>query len=224
MSALDQFRHLPEEEGQQQRANMRAVHVRVRHDDDAVVAQLVGVEFLAADAGAERRDQRADLLAAEHLVEARALDVEDFSAQGQHGLEGAVAALLGGAAGRIALDEQDLAFRRIALLAIGELAGQRRDIERAFAAGELASLAGSFARGRRLHHLADHRCGLRRMLLEPVAERLVDDVLDRGTHFGGDELVLRLRRELRIRHLHRDDGGQTLAAIVAGERHLLASW
>ena len=35
----------------------------------------------------------------QHLVEARALDVEDLAAQRQHRLEFAVAALLGGAAG-----------------------------------------------------------------------------------------------------------------------------
>ncbi len=91
----------------------------------------------------------------EHLVEARALDVEDLAAQRQHRLEGAVAALLGRAAGGIALDEQDLAFRRVALLAIGELAGQRRDVERALAAGQLARLAGGFARRGGLDHLAD---------------------------------------------------------------------
>ena len=81
MAALDQFPHLAEEKGEQQSADMRAVHVRIGHDDDLVVAQLVGVEVLAADAGAERRDQRADFLARQHLVEARALDIEDFPAQ-----------------------------------------------------------------------------------------------------------------------------------------------
>ncbi len=98
MAAVDQFAHLPVEERQQQRADMRAVDVGVRHDDDLVVAQLVDVE-LVADRGAERGDQRADLLAAQHLVDARALDVEDLAAQRQHRLEFAVAALLGGAAG-----------------------------------------------------------------------------------------------------------------------------
>ena len=103
---------------------MRAVDIRVRHDDDLVVAQLVGVEFVAPDAGAERRDQRADFLAGEHLVEARALDIEDLAAQGQHRLEFAIAALFGGAAGAVALDDEEFGFRGIPLLTIGELAGQ----------------------------------------------------------------------------------------------------
>jgi hypothetical protein len=62
VAALDQLRHLPVEEGQQQRADVGAVDVGVGHDDDLVVAQLLDVEVVAADAGAERRDQRADLV------------------------------------------------------------------------------------------------------------------------------------------------------------------
>ena len=62
MAALDQRRHLPEEERQQQRTDMRAIDVGVGHDDDLVVAQLFDVEFVAADAGAKRGDQCADFL------------------------------------------------------------------------------------------------------------------------------------------------------------------
>src|SRR3546814_11162328 len=40
VAALDQLRHLPVEEGQQQGADVGAVDVGVGHDDDAVVAQL----------------------------------------------------------------------------------------------------------------------------------------------------------------------------------------
>ena len=43
----DQLLHVAEEEGQQQRADVRAVHVGVGHDDDAVVAQLRDVELIA---------------------------------------------------------------------------------------------------------------------------------------------------------------------------------
>ena len=110
MSALDQLRHLPVEEGEQQGADVRAVHVRVGHDDDAVVAQLVGVVFVLADAGAERGDQRGDFLRRDQLVETRFFDVQDFAFQRQDRLEFAIAALLGGAAGGIALDQIKLAL------------------------------------------------------------------------------------------------------------------
>ena len=89
------WRHLPVEERQQQRPDVRSVHVGVRHDDDAVVAQLLDVEVLAADAAAERRDHRLDLVAAQHLVEARLLDVQDLALDRQDRLESPVASLLG---------------------------------------------------------------------------------------------------------------------------------
>ncbi len=100
-----------------------------------MVAQLLEIEVVAADASAERGDQRADLLGGQHLVEARALDVEDLAAQRQHGLELTVASLLGGAASRIALDDKNLGLGRVALLAVGELAGQARNVKRALAPG-----------------------------------------------------------------------------------------
>src|SRR5690606_16077201 len=49
MPRLDQFGHLPEKEGQQQRADMCAVDVGIGHDDDLVVTQLFKVEFVASD-------------------------------------------------------------------------------------------------------------------------------------------------------------------------------
>src|SRR5207244_5482658 len=116
--------------------------------------QLVRIE-LVADSGPQRRDQRADFLAGQHLIHARALDVEDFAAQRQHRLERAIAALLGGATGAVALDDEQLRSRGVALLAIGELARQRGNVERALLARELARLARRLARRRRLDHLAD---------------------------------------------------------------------
>src|SRR3546814_9375603 len=64
---------------QQQGADVGAVDVGVGHDDDAVVAQLVRVVLVAADAGAQRGDHGANLVGGQHPVETRALDVEDFS-------------------------------------------------------------------------------------------------------------------------------------------------
>src|SRR5690606_40946663 len=70
--------------------------------DLVVVAQLVRVVFVAANAGAQRGDQGTDLGRGQHAVEACAFDVEDLAAQRQHRLVLAVAALLGGTAGGVA--------------------------------------------------------------------------------------------------------------------------
>ena len=94
------------------------------------------------------------LLRREHAIEADLLDVEDLALERQDRLERAVAALLGGAAGGLTLDDEQLALRRIALLTVGELARQRRQLERAFALHHLARLASGLARPRREHRLA----------------------------------------------------------------------
>ena len=107
VAALDQARHVAPEEGQQQRADVGAVHVRVRHDDDLVVAQL-GLVVALPEAGPEGGDDDADLLVREHLLEARLLDVQDLAAQRQDRLRAAVARGLGRAAGRVTFDEVDL--------------------------------------------------------------------------------------------------------------------
>jgi hypothetical protein len=92
---------------------------------------------------------------AEHLVVAGLFDVEDLALERQDGLEAAIAALLGGAAGALALDQVELAAVGIALAAVGQLAGQSAAIERAFAAGEVAGLAGRFAGAGRFNGLVD---------------------------------------------------------------------
>ena len=78
---------------------MRSVDVSIGHDDDLVIAQLVGIEFVLADGGSERGDERSDFLARQHLVKARTLDVQDFTAEWQNGLIFARTPLLGRATG-----------------------------------------------------------------------------------------------------------------------------
>ena len=85
---------------------------------------------------------------ASDLVQPRLLDVQDLAAQRQDRLEAAVAALLGGAAGRVALDDVQLAALGVAFLAVGQLARQRQAVERALADDEVARLAGGLAGAR----------------------------------------------------------------------------
>ena len=92
------------------------------HDDDAVIPQLVHIEVVAPDAAAQCGDQSADFRGRQHFVEARLLDVEDFSLERQDGLGAPVAALLGRAAGGIAFHQEHFRERGILFLAIGELA------------------------------------------------------------------------------------------------------
>ena len=77
---------------------MGAVDVGVGHQDDLVVAQVVLAVALAR-AAAERLDEVGDLLVGGEFFARRAGDVQHLAAQRQDGLAGAVARLLGAAAG-----------------------------------------------------------------------------------------------------------------------------
>src|SRR5690606_25704877 len=104
-------------------------------------------------------------------------DVEGLAAQRKHRLVLAVAALLGRAAGRVALDDEQLAQRRVLLLAVGELAGQAGDVERTLAAGQVAGLARGLARPRGVDDLAGDRPGFVRMLLQELLQARAEGVL-----------------------------------------------
>ena len=218
---VDHGLHVPVEERQEQRADVRAVDVGVGHHDDLVVPDLGRVEVLG-DPGAERRDERPDLGGREHLVEPRLLDVQDLAAQREDRLELAVAALLRAAAGAVALDDEEL----------GEARGPSPGSPRACPGSEpesSAPLRRTSSRALRAASRARADSTIFSTILfatrgfssryEP--ELLVDDLLDPRLDLGRDELVLRLRGELRVAHLDGDDGRQPLAAVVAGEARLL---
>ncbi len=46
---------------------MRAVHIGIGHNDDAVVTQLLGIEFFLADTCTQRSNQSGDFLTGEHF-------------------------------------------------------------------------------------------------------------------------------------------------------------
>jgi hypothetical protein len=98
-----------------------------------------------------------------------------FPLERQDRLEPPIAPLLGGAAGAVPLDDVELGFARIARLAVGELAGERRVVELPLA-HDLARLARGLARlGGDDGLLDDLPRGLR-VLLEELPELVVDVV------------------------------------------------
>ena len=151
---------------------------------------------------------------AQHLVVAGLLDVQDLALQRQDRLIAPVAARFGGAAGRFALDQEQLAALRILLLAIGQLARQAAGIERAFAPRQIARFAGRFARARRIDRLLHDLLHHRRILVEELAQLVVDELDDIALDVAV-QLALGLPFELRLRQLHADHRRQAFAHVVA---------
>ena len=160
--------HLAVEERHQERPDVRAVDVGVAHHDDLAVPPLGGV-FLVADPVADGRDDVADLLVAQDPVEPGSLDVEDLAPERQDRLVEPVAAPFGGAAGRVALDEEQLARILVVGGAVHQLAGQAAAGEDALAVpDQVAGLAGRLAGLGRELGLGDHLLGRLRVLLEEL--------------------------------------------------------
>ena len=120
---FDDLRHVAVEEREQQGSDMRAVHVRVGHEKDLVVAKAGGV-VVVSDAAAQRLHDGAHLFVGEHLVQPRLFDVQDLAAQRQDRLEIPVASLLGAAPRAVPLDDVQLALRGVPVRAVRELAGK----------------------------------------------------------------------------------------------------
>src|SRR4029078_11458420 len=93
----------------------------------------------------------------------------------QDRLEAAVAPLFRRSAGRLPLDDVELALRGIALLAVGQLARPRAAVELPLAADQIARLARRLARPRRVDRLEDHALGDVGVLFERGAALVVDD-------------------------------------------------
>src|ERR1035438_1516285 len=214
--ALDEFRHMAEEKGEQQGADVRAVDVGIGHEDDFAVANLGGVEVVLADAAAKSRDHGANFFVAQHLVVARFFNIENFTLERQDGLEAAIAALLGGAACTFTLYQVELAAAWIAFAAVGKLSGQASAIQRTFAAGEVACFACSFTGAGSLNGLVDDLSRDGRVLLEESAKALVNECL----HGSGDvrvELTLGLSFELRLREFNAHHCHKPFAHVVAAQ-------
>ena len=123
VAGLDQRPHEAEHQGQQQGADVRAVDVGVGHHDDLVIPQLGDVEVVMHP-GAERGDDRLHLVVLQDPVDPGLLDVQDLAADRQDRLDPRVATTLGRAAGRVTLDDEDLALVGVGRLAVRQFAGQ----------------------------------------------------------------------------------------------------
>ncbi len=185
-----------------------------------VVADPARIELVLADARAQRRDDRANLFVPEHFVVARLFDIQDFSFERQDGLVAPVAPLFGRASGRFALNNEYLAAGGVALLAIGELAGQPARIHRGFSPRQLARLARRFTRARRLNALADNAPRHGRMLVKVFAQLLIHKLLDVALDVAV-QFALGLPLELRLRQPHGNDGNQPFAHVIARDRHFV---
>ena len=152
IAVFNERAHIAEEERQQQRPDVRAIDIGIRHDDDLVIAELIDIEILAK-AGAERDDDGLELVVAVNFVGAHLFDVEHLAPERQDCLEARVASLGGRAACAVALYDVELGELGVIFVAVAQLVGHRRAAEGALAADGLARLARGLSRAVGRHGL-----------------------------------------------------------------------
>ncbi len=189
-----------------------------------MVAEFFQVEgplpFAVADAGADGGDHGADFGVLKDLVEAGFFDVDKLAADGEDGLVTAVPALLGRAAGGVALDDVKLGVGGVAVGAIGQFAGEAAAGKGAFAdgvAGLASGLAGAGGHEALVNDLARHgRVGVKK-----GHQPLINDGGDDAFDFRIDKLDLGLGFEARIGQLDAKDAHQSLTHVVTGNGRVL---
>ena len=210
---------------------MRTVGVGVGRDDDLAVAQVLllegGHQRRADDvlAAAERDQDRVDLGVVERLAVLGAEHVEDLAADRQDRLRRVVARLLGAAAGRVALDDEDLAVgvrdRRV-VDRVGELARQVRVAHdrRRRVAELLRDLGLGEAHVTRQDHAVEDLLGVVgvRLVGEPLGQRLPGEGGDRGLGLLVVQPALGLALELGVLEHHRDRAGEAVGDVLGVER------
>src|SRR5207237_3486140 len=119
------------------------------------------------------------------------------------------------------LDDEGLGRLGVADRAVGELARERRAVERGLAPRQLTRLARRKPCAHRGNRLVRDRARVGRVLLEKLGEPRVHRGLDETFDAGVTELRLRLALELWIAQLDGDDRGETLADVLALELLIL---
>ena len=132
-------------------------------------------------------------------------------------MEAGVAAVGGAAACGVSLDDVELGELGVILVAVAELVGHSGAAQRALAADGFTGLAGSFTGTVGSEGLIQDHAGNLGMLLHVGHQLVGDDVVHQRTDVGVTQLCLGLTLKLGLGELDGNDGGDALAAVVAGD-------
>ena len=171
---------------------MRAIHVGISHDDDAVIAQLLDVKFVSTNRRTQGRNQRGDLLGRKHFLEARFFDIQHLAAQWQNRLKLAITPLLGRATGGIALNDVELTQSRIFFLTVCQFGRQAQPVHYALAARQFARFTRRFTGTRCLDDLAANDFCVVGFFHQKVGQRFGDHFFHRAAHLRRNQLVFGL--------------------------------
>ena len=195
---------------------MGAVHIRIRHDDNLVVAQLGEVELLP-DAGAQSRDHRLKLVVAIDLVRSGLFHIQHLAPQGEDRLKPGVPPLGGGAAGGVTLDDIELGKLGVVLVAVPELIRHGGPAQGGFAPDGFPCLFGRLPGAAGGEGLVQNHPPHLGIFLQEGLQLFRDNRVHQRPDFAVAKLRLCLSLKLGVCQLHGDHAGEALPAVLAGD-------
>ncbi len=216
IALLNEGAHKAEEEGQKQCPDMASVHVGIRHNDDFMIPELIGVELLP-DARPQGGDDGLELVVSIDLVRPGLFHIQHLSPKGQDGLEAGVPPLGGGASGGVALDDIELSQLRVILVAVPELVGHGGAAQGRLAADGFPGLLGGLPGPGGGEGLVQNHPSHLGVFLQEGVQLLRHDVVYQSADFAVTQLGLGLALKLGVGELHGDDAGEALPAVLAGD-------
>ena len=196
---------------------MRSIHIRISHDNDLVIPELLDVKIRLFHTRTQSRNDQTDLLALQDLIEARLLDIEDLAFKGKHSLKSAVSGLFGRTPCRIALHEKDLTLSRISLLAVCQLTGERGGFEDTLAASQLSGFPRCLPCPGRFQDFQYNLLSHRWIFFKIARELLVDDGVNDTLDIAVSQFGFCLAFELRIFQLEAQHDTQALPGIIPAQ-------
>src|SRR5690606_27359945 len=221
ITLLDQVAHIAEEEREDERPDVAAVHVRIGHDYDLVIAEFIEIECLGIFSRTERYtecgDNILDFFVVVDLMFLCLFHVQDLPSQGKDSLEHAVPTLLGGASRRIPLDEVELGDGRVSAGAVGKLSGKAGSREHILPLHHFTRLTGSVSRLSRQDNFVYDQLGFTRVFFQVILKDLADSLVYNTHHFRVAQLGLGLTFKLGLSYLHGDHRRESFAEVVAAD-------
>ena len=179
---------------------MASVHVGIGQNADLAVAQPLQVRVFAGLVWIHPHRHRnvVNDLRGEDAIVLHLPRVENLASQGKDGLALLVTALLGSAAGAVALHQEKLVSRDVRAFAVGELSGQNRH-RGALLLFHLLRLALA------LFRLIDHKFGkllsFVDVIVQPIFKLRTHEARHQSQRVAARELLLRLALKLRVKRL-----------------------
>ncbi len=195
---------------------MRAVHVRIRHNDDFVIAKLRNVKIFMYS-GTKGADHGFDLVIPIDPVQPCLLHIQDLAPKRKDRLGHTVSRRFGGTSRGISFYQIDLAVYRVLIRTVRQLSRKRESVQSGLSSCQLPGfsrrLPGALGQDGFLQDQLRH-LGI---LLQIDGQPFRHDTVHRASRLRIAQASLGLPSQLGLADLHADDRGQPFPDILAGQ-------